>query len=466
MKRSKKRIAVIGSGITGLAAAYRIKQQIERENLPFELLVLESAIHSGGSIFTMKLDEHYFDLGVSGIDTREKEGLELIDDLGLTDQMVYSQNGKEDLYMFNQLHHFDFPTYKGLPAKLRDVWKYKNISLHGKLSFMRDAYFPKVSLQQNMAIGPYLRHRLGSEVTEYIAEPYFSRVYMGDVDQVGIKNSKERLFRLAEESGSLIKAIEDHPEIWDADGNYATFEKGLNVLTEKLTEELGDCIQYNQKVTEIQPSIQGTYILDINHKQQVRVGAVCVATGPDSYKSLFTDDKLKGFFNDVQMGSVGYLLFSFPKGTIQREPVGFGILTPKRSDSYIKSITLLNKKWPFYGNEEEYVGVSFGRMGENFLMSLSNKQLEEFVLKELQNILQITEAPLYRVVKRWPDALPRYTVKHEQKYPAIISYMEEEYPGVYFAGNGFDGYGVNQCIRQANKVSLKVLGHVKEQNRA
>src|SRR5699024_3385 len=220
MKRSKKRIAVIGSGITGLTAAYNIKKMIEKENLPYELLVLESSIRSGGTIFTMKLDDYHFDLGVDSIDTREKEGMELIEELDLQDQIVYSRNGKEDLFLYNQLHHFDFPTYKGLPANLKDIWKYRCLSLHGKLAFMRDVYLPKTPIEENTAIGSYLKHRIGTEMTEYVIEPYFSKIFMGDIDQMGIKNTKEPLFKFAKESGTLVKAIEEHPELLDGDGNY------------------------------------------------------------------------------------------------------------------------------------------------------------------------------------------------------------------------------------------------------
>src|SRR5699024_823234 len=294
---------------------------------------------------------------------------------------------------------------------------------------------------------------------------YFSKIFMGDIDQMGIKNTKEPLFKFAKESGTLVKAIEEHPELLDADGNYVTFEKGINVLTDRLTKELEDVIQYNQRVTEIKPSIEGTYILDINHKQQVRVGAVCVATGA-SIQPLFSDEKLKKWFTNIHLnaGSVGYLLFSFPKGSILRQPKGFGVLTPRRSDSYIRSITLLNKKWPFYGDNEEYVGVSFGRVGENFLMSLSNKQLEEYILKELQAILHISASPVYRVVKRWPESIPQHTIHHDKNLDYIASYLKKIYPGVYLAGNSFDGYGTNQCIRQASIVSKKAVEYVKSNN--
>lgn len=98
MKRAKKRIAVIGGGITGLVTAYRIKQQIIKENLPFELIVLESSLKVGGKIQTIKVGENYFDLGAESIDIRYPEAMELINELGLSDQLVYSKGNKPDIF--------------------------------------------------------------------------------------------------------------------------------------------------------------------------------------------------------------------------------------------------------------------------------------------------------------------------------------------------------------------------------
>src|SRR5690554_3023703 len=121
---AKKRIAIIGSGITGLAIAYRIQQAIEKDKLPYEIVILESSIRSGGKLFTMKFGDQYIDLGAESIDTRLPEALNLIHELGIQDELQFSKNGKQDIFAFNKLYYFDCPTYKGIPVKRTDIWKY------------------------------------------------------------------------------------------------------------------------------------------------------------------------------------------------------------------------------------------------------------------------------------------------------------------------------------------------------
>lgn len=468
MDRSKKRIAIIGSGITGLATAYRMKKIIEQDNLPFELMVLEGSIRSGGNILTMKMGEHYVDVGAESIDTRVVgEGIqELIEELGLTDQVEYSQNGKTDIFAFNQLYSIDVPSYKGLPMKRGDIWKYNILSFYGKLSYLRNTYAPAKKVKDDIKTSDYLRTRVGEELLEYVAEPFFSNAYSSDIDEMGIRATQESIFEDEQDFGQLNKAIQAHPEWIDGDGNELTFAKGLETLTKALEDEVSEHIQYSKKVTEIKKSAEGTYILDINHKEQVRVGTVIVATHAAAYRELFTDSEWTEYFRDIKTGSVGYVLFGFPKGSVKAPLTGYGLVSPRRNDSYISKVTWLNKKWNYLSDvEEEMIGVQFGRTGEDIVMSLSNSQIEEVIRNDLQKMLGIDEEPLYRLIKRWPNSFPQFTIKHEEKRRKLVEYFQADYPGVYLAGNGVEGFGVHACIQQGNKISRQAIEHLKKQNR-
>lgn len=467
MKRSKKRIAVIGSGITGLTTAYWIKNMIAEQGLPFELIVLESSIQSGGKILTMKIGENFFDLGPQSIDARATDAMELIKELNLQDQVVYSANGKQDIYFYDKLHHLDFPTYKGIPANRKDILKYDVLSIQGKLNFLKESFVQRKDHSKNISMSDYLRSRLGTELSEHIVEPYFSRVFSSDIDELGVHASKELIYELEKKYGNIIKGINAHPEILDGSGNYLTFKKGMAVVTDRLTELLKDEIQYNKKVTKINKSTEGTFILDINNKEQMRVGAICVATEAHTYKDLFSQNStLSDLLQPIKSASIGYALFSFPKGSIQNPPKGFGVLSPRRNNSIVTSLVWLNKKWSFLEHaDEEMVGTNFGRIGEEYVMSLSNKQIEDTILEDINNILDIKEEPNYRIMKRWPDSVPQYTLQYEEKMNEVKEYVNKEYSGIYFAGNGIDGFGLNHCVRQAKEVSQQIVDHIKKQNR-
>ncbi|WP_035053750.1 protoporphyrinogen oxidase [Carnobacterium pleistocenium] len=465
MKRAKKRIAVIGGGITGLVTAYRIKQQIIEEKLPFELILLESSIKLGGKIYTIKSGDNYFDLGAESIDIRYPEAMDLMKELGLMDQLIYSEGNKPDIFFYNKLYSLDYPTYKGIPVRKMDIWKNNLLTFHGKIASFKDTLFPIKPLEKDVEMSVYLKKRFGEELVEHIVEPFFSKIYASDLDEMGIKSSKEVIYSLEQKYGRLSKGLKSHPELLDGSGNYVTFQKGLATLTDKLTEILKPNIQTSKKVFEINQGIEGTYVIDVNQTEQVRVGAICIATPVTEYSRLIKNETFGQIFDQVETASIGYILFKFKKKAIKNEPKGFGVVTPRRSDSFVTSIVFLNKKWSFLKDEEDvFIGVSFGRKGEDILVSLSNKEIEESILKDLEMILGITEKPINRIVKRWPDAIPQYTVTQEEKTKEMIELLTHEYPGIYISGIGLEGFGINQCISQANKTSKKIVEYVKEQN--
>lgn len=467
MDRAKKRIAVIGSGITGLTTAYRLKQLIDDENLPFELLVLEGSVRSGGSISSLKMGNHYIDVGAESIDNRIEGGTarEFIDELGLTDELEYSQNGKPDIFAFNKLYSLEFPTYKGIPVKKSDIWKYDILSFPGKLTYLRNARFSPDFSDEDVKIIDYFKKYMGKELTEYVAEPFFSKIYSSDVDKLGIRAVNDPIFDLGKKNEDLSKALKKNTEWLDGSGNYMTFKNGLETLTNTLTEKLKEHIQYSKKVTEIKKSIEGTYILDINQKEQVRVGSVVVATDVRAYNALFTDSDVTNYFREIEKGSIGYVLLGFSKGAVKKEPKGYGIISPRRNDSYISSINWLNKKWDYLKEiPDELISVYFGQGNEDIVMSLSNKQIEEAVRLDLEKMLGITEAPIYKLIKRWPNSIPQFTEKHEQNREKLFEYLHEDYPGMFLAGNGLDGFGIPSCIKQGEVVSRLALNHIKKQN--
>ncbi|GEK89229.1 protoporphyrinogen oxidase [Alkalibacterium putridalgicola] len=463
MDKNKKRIAIIGSGVTGLTIAYRLQQQVDKEELPVEIIVLESSIRSGGKLYTMKFGEEFIDLGAESIDTRLPEAMELIKELGLKDEIELSQNGKQDVYAFNKLYNFDCPTYKGIPVRRTDIWKLDLISFQGKLDFLRNTYFSGKEANEEITTKEYLAQRIGEEMAEYAAEPYFAKIYTSDIDEIGIHGFNEPIVELEQEYGTWTKVLENHPDMRDRDGMYATFKEGLETLTRELTDKVSGKIRFSKKVTEIKRSINNTYILDINKKEQLRVDSLVVATDPGSYNELFIDIELSDYFKEIKMGSVGFLLLSFPKGSLKNPPKGNGVLSVRRNNSYIQSIVWLNRKWNhFKDKDEELLGIYFGRSVDGVMMSLSNKQIEEEIIQDVSSMLKIDSEPNYKIIKRWPNAIPQFTLTHEEKRKNLFEFLSEKYPGLYLAGNGIKGFGINNCIAQANEVSQQALEHLKK----
>ncbi|WP_414839943.1 protoporphyrinogen oxidase [Carnobacterium sp. TMP28] len=465
MKRAKKRIAVIGGGITGLTTAYRIKQKIEKEHLPFELILLEGSLKIGGKIYTVKNKTRYIDLGAESLDIRYPEALELIKELGLKDQLIFSEGNKPDVFFYNQLYQLNYPTYNGIPIRRNDIWKGNLLTMYGKIVTYTSYFNTFKKLEKDIETSTYLKRLLGDEMVEHIVEPFFNKIYASDLDKIGIKASRELVYEIEMKYGSLQKGLAAHPELLDGSGNYATFKNGLSVLTEALEEILKPHIQYRKKVFEIKKNDEDVYILDINHTEQVRVGSICLATPVTEYAKMIDHPEISRVFGNVETASVGYIVFGFSKKDIKNLPEGFGIVTPRRNDSFVTSVVFLDKKWPSLSEDEDVlIGVNFGRSGEDALVSLSNKEIEQSILKDLNTILGITKEPLFRIIKRWADAIPQFTVTQQEDILLAKQILSDDYPGIYIAGQGLAGFGINHCVQQANIIGNQIVEYAKKQN--
>ena len=126
----------------------------------------------------------------------------------------------------------------------------------------------------------------------------------------------------------------------------------------------------------------------------------------------------------------------------------------------------MDKKWPTLkqNDEEVLIGANFGRRGEESLVSLSNLEIEEYILKDLNQILGIEVPPNYLKIARWPNAIPQYTIHHEERKQKLVAILRADFPGIYIGGNGFGGFGINQCVAQANRISKATIEYMKKQN--
>src|SRR5438045_5093884 len=94
-----KRIAVIGAGISGLAAAFKLQKQIER-GAQLEYLLLEATERFGGVIKTEQVEGCVLESGPDSFVTEKSWGADLCRELGLQDQLIYSNDAERKTYIF------------------------------------------------------------------------------------------------------------------------------------------------------------------------------------------------------------------------------------------------------------------------------------------------------------------------------------------------------------------------------
>ena len=83
----RKRVVVIGGGITGLTVAYRLTRAAQTGDVPLEVLLLEASGRLGGTLATHHQDGLLMEQGPDCFLSAKPWGVSLCEDLGLGDEL-------------------------------------------------------------------------------------------------------------------------------------------------------------------------------------------------------------------------------------------------------------------------------------------------------------------------------------------------------------------------------------------
>ncbi|EUJ22918.1 protoporphyrinogen oxidase [Listeria grandensis FSL F6-0971] len=181
----KKKIVVIGGGITGLSSTFYLKRELEKQGLDYELVLLEAGTKFWGKIETVKRDGYIIERGPDSFLRRKSEMQDLVMDLGMKDQLVEDATGENYVLAKQGLHAIPKSSIMGIPARYRPFFKSGLLSASGKLRVLGDLFLGKQQVEEeDMSLGAFLRARVGDEMVDHILEPLMSGIYAGDLDEM------------------------------------------------------------------------------------------------------------------------------------------------------------------------------------------------------------------------------------------------------------------------------------------
>lgn len=178
------RAAVIGAGLSGLTAAYRLKRA------GWEVVVYEAEDEVGGRTKTKRVSGYRYEAGATVIARTYDAYFELADELGITTTQAPTIVGT---YRDGRVHTMD------LAHMVRSALTTRVLSLGAKIKAarilldivpaVRKGYLDYSDLSKaapidNESAGDYLRRRLGDEVFAYFGDPLTRSMMMADSDEV------------------------------------------------------------------------------------------------------------------------------------------------------------------------------------------------------------------------------------------------------------------------------------------
>ena len=196
-------VAIVGGGISGLAAAYELHQR------GLSVRVLEQQPRAGGTIVTERSDGFTIDAGPDSVLVLKPAAIELCRQLGLGDQLMPMSPPRTAYILRNRrLHRFPEASYLGFPTKILPLATSRLFTWAGKLRMASEVFVPRrVNPEADESIASFVRRRFGDEAVDYIAEPLLAGIHAGNVERLSMRALFPRLLKAEKESGSVILAF-------------------------------------------------------------------------------------------------------------------------------------------------------------------------------------------------------------------------------------------------------------------
>jgi oxygen-dependent protoporphyrinogen oxidase len=469
------RIAVIGGGIAGLAAAVRLR---DRAPDGTTITVYEQSNALGGKIRTGELAGIPVERGaeaflvggvggvggdggvgrvggVSGDGGGESAAMRLARRVGLGADLVHPTAGQAAIAVDGTLYPIPAGTLMGVPAEVSSLGPLAQVAADAD----QDGGRPLLGPGDDVAVGALVRRRLGDQVVDRLVDPMLGGVYAGQADRLSLAVTLPALALAARREHTLLGAVRAAkaaaPRV-PGRPIFATVAGGLTRLVDAAATASGATIVLNATVRELTRTPTGWRLVlgPVPAPRVEEVDAVVLAVPARAAA------RLADIGGGLDYASVALVAYAFPAETVLPQLSGF--LVPAGEGTLVKAATFVTRKWAHLRGDDGPVIVrtSLGRHGEQHRLQHDDATLAATAHAELEKLLGTPlPTPLDWWVQRWGGGLPQYPPGHLDRVAAARVAAPS---GLALAGAGYDGVGIPACITSGETAADDVLMSLEE----
>lgn len=467
-----RRVAIVGAGITGLAAAYYLEQRARATGTALEVTLIEAAPRLGGKIITDTDRDFVVEGGPDSFVTDKPWCLALCHELGLADFLIPNNQLENKVYMLHRGKLVQFPSgfRLSIPTKLWPFVTTPLISPLGKLRMALEVVLPPRPAENDESLGSFIGRRLGREAVEQFAGPFMAGIFVSDPDKLSMRSTFPSFLDMERKHGSLIRAaraMKKNPPKRSGPasaGNamFNTLRGGMQQLVEALRERIAARVLSGTKVAALARGEDGwTLSLEGAEHGTLTADDVILAVPAHRAAPLVAPflPALSAALREIRFVSTATVSFAYMLDDIPAErPLdGFGVIIPPREQRRLIACTWASTKFKHRAPAGCVLMRAFvGGYRDETLAEQDDETLLALVRDEYASLFGIKAPPLFTKIYRWPKGNPQYDVGHLDRV-AAMEQIAATMPGLHLAGSSYHGVGMPDCIKSALRAVDRIL---------
>ncbi len=450
------KIVIIGGGISGLSAAFRIRQTLPTATL----CLLEADSRVGGKIQTDHREGFTLEGGPNGFLDSKLSTIQLCRDLGLGEQLlVASEGSRKNRYLFlkGQLQR--------LPGDPFGLLRTPLLTIPGKLAMLAEPFRRKRGgLPDEESVAEFARRRFGSEAANIFVDALVTGIHAGDPEKLSVRAAFPRLPKMEAEAGSVFRGFLRSAKLKKlaaqargekpSPNRMWSFAGGLGVLMDALRDSLGTIVNTGVSVRRIERAAAGYTVFGDGNESWPADIVVHTAPASAQAESLHQLDPLLATelasvkYTPVNVVLLGYLTKDAPVA-----PDGFGYIAPQHTRRDVLGVQWCSAIFPGRAPPGLVLWRALcGGVNRPDAAAWPDDVLLKAVHREMQLAMRVTAPPVFTQVVRWPQAIPQYEVGHIARLARIDARIAN-YPGLILGGNSHRGVAMNDCTEQAERIA-------------